>query len=38
MSRLLLTGQNAVPQKIQEAGYQFRFPHLEAALNDVVKT
>ena len=38
MSRLLLTGQNAVPQKVQEAGYSFRFTHLEAALADVIKT
>lgn len=38
MSRLLLTGQNAVPQKVQEAGYTFRFTDLEAALADVVKT
>lgn len=38
MSGLLLTGQNAIPQKLQEAGYQFRFTHLEAALADVVKT
>lgn len=38
MSRLLLTGQNAVPQKVQEAGYTFRFTHLEAALADVIKT
>lgn len=38
MSRLLLTGQNAVPQKAQEAGYTFRFTHLEAALADVIKT
>lgn len=38
MSRLLLTGQNAVPQKALEAGYKFRFTHLEAALADVIKT
>lgn len=38
MSRLLLTGQNAVPQKVQEAGYRFRFTHLEAALADAIKT
>ncbi|WP_373185392.1 TIGR01777 family oxidoreductase [Halopseudomonas sp.] len=38
MSRLLLTGQNAVPEKVQQIGYQFHFAHLEAALADVVKT
>lgn len=38
MAGLLLTGQNAVPEKIREAGYSFHFEHLEAALADVVKT
>lgn len=38
MSRLLLTGQNALPQKIQEAGYRFHFTHLQAALADVLKS
>ena len=36
MSRLLLTGQNAMPEKAQRAGYQFRFTHLQAALADVL--
>lgn len=38
MAGLLLTGQNALPEKISQAGYAFRFEHLEAALADVVKT
>lgn len=38
MSRLLLTGQNAVPEKLLKAGYAFRFPYLDAALADVVTT
>lgn len=38
MSRLLLTGQNAVPEKLLTAGYTFRFPYLDAALADVVAT
>ena len=36
MSRLLLTGQRAVPEKVLEQGYQFKFSELEAALNDVI--
>lgn len=38
MSRLLLTGQRALPEKLREAGYVFRFEDLETALADVVKT
>jgi|TARA_R110000796_G_scaffold241303_2_gene362697 uncharacterized protein len=38
MAGLLLTGQNAVPEKLKKAGYVFQFDHLEAALADVVKT
>ncbi|TVP89737.1 MAG: TIGR01777 family protein [Pseudomonadaceae bacterium] len=36
MSRLLLTGQRAVPEKMLEQGYQFKFSELETALNDVI--
>lgn len=36
MSRLLLTGQRAVPEKILEQGYSFKFSDLETALNDVI--
>ncbi|MGO1461659.1 MAG: TIGR01777 family oxidoreductase [Marinobacter sp.] len=32
MSRLLLTGQRAVPAKLLESGFEFRYPALEEAL------
>ena len=36
MGDLLLTGQRAVPRRLLEAGYAFRFPDLEAALRDLL--
>lgn len=36
MADVLLTGQRAVPQRLLEAGYAFRFPDLEAALADLL--
>lgn len=36
MSRLLLTGQKAVPDRLADAGFSFRFPELEAALRDAI--
>ncbi|MDF2965556.1 MAG: rcp [Rickettsiaceae bacterium] len=33
---LLLKGQRVVPQKLIEAGYQFKFAKLESALKDIV--
>ena len=36
MSRLLLTGQKALPARLQEGGYQFAFPDLEGALMNAV--
>ncbi|SDU20513.1 TIGR01777 family oxidoreductase [Halopseudomonas salegens] len=36
MSRLLLTGQCAKPEKLLEQGYQFKFGQLETALKDVI--
>ncbi len=36
LSGLLLTGQNARPTKLLEAGYTFRFSELDAALRDVI--
>ncbi len=35
MSRLLLTGQRALPDKARRDGFQFRYPELTAALQDV---
>jgi len=35
MSRLLLTGQRVLPQRAIEAGFEFRFAQLDAALRDV---
>lgn len=32
---LLLSGQIVIPKKLTEAGYQFMFPTLDAALNDI---
>lgn len=32
MAEMVLCGQRAVPQKLIAAGYRFRYPHLEAAL------
>jgi len=36
MSKILLEGQRALPHRLEEAGYQFRFPGLEAALRDLL--
>ena len=35
MSDMLLTGQRAVPQRLQQAGYIFRYPRLEQALQGI---
>lgn len=37
MSRLLLTGQRAIPRAAINAGYRFRYTTLDAALNDVLQ-
>lgn len=37
MADTLLTGQRAVPRRLLEAGYPFRFPALEEALRDVLR-
>ncbi len=37
MADVLLTGQRAVPARLQQAGYAFRFPELEPALRDLVR-
>ncbi len=36
MSELLLGGQHAIPKRMQDAGFQFKFPELDAALRDVL--
>jgi hypothetical protein len=35
MATVLLTGQNAVPTKLQQLGFAFRFPTIDAALSDL---
>jgi uncharacterized protein (TIGR01777 family) len=37
MSTVLLDGQQAVPKRLQELGYQFKFPQVEEALEDVLR-
>ncbi len=37
MSRLLLTGQMAIPERLKAEGFQFRFPDLSPALADAVR-
>ncbi|MCL7944850.1 TIGR01777 family oxidoreductase [Marinobacter sp. ATCH36] len=37
MSSLLLTGQMAVPERLEAEGFQFRFPDLSPALADAVR-
>ncbi len=32
---LLLGGQRVVPQRLQQAGYRFRYPDLDNALQDI---
>lgn len=38
MAEMLLTGQRAVPRKIQTVGYHFQYPHLEEALSSLLKS
>lgn len=37
MSGMLLTGQRVVPKKAIDAGYQFQFPSLKRALEDILR-
>lgn len=37
MARLLLTGQRALPERLQAEGFEFQFPALEAALKDAIR-
>lgn len=36
MAHLLLTGQRVIPEKLYQAGFQFEFTQLEAALSDLL--
>lgn len=36
MAIVVTTGQRAVPLKLEQSGYRFRYPELEAALRDVL--
>jgi uncharacterized protein (TIGR01777 family) len=36
MAAMVLSGQRALPQRLQAAGYAFRYPDLGAALQDVI--
>ena len=36
MAQIVVTGQRAVPARLDELGYQFRYPELEPALRDVL--
>jgi uncharacterized protein (TIGR01777 family) len=37
MSMVLLEGQKAIPQRLQDSGFTFRFPEAEAALRDLLQ-
>jgi hypothetical protein len=37
MSTMVLTGQKAVPRKLLQTGFRFRYSHLEAAMMDIVR-
>jgi NAD dependent epimerase/dehydratase family enzyme len=37
MSGMLLTGQKAVPARIRQAGYRFRYPEAESALRNILQ-
>jgi uncharacterized protein len=36
MAQIVVTGQRALPARLQQLGYDFRYPDLEAALRDVL--
>lgn len=38
MSTIILTGQRVVPQRLLEMGFQFQFPGLRQALEDLLRT
>jgi hypothetical protein len=36
MAEIVTTGQRAVPARLRQLGYEFRYPELEPALRDVL--
>jgi uncharacterized protein len=36
MSKIVLEGQRAIPRRLQELGFHFRFTQLEQALKDLL--
>lgn len=38
MSSLILEGQKVIPARLTEAGFEFRFPDLDIALSNLLKT
>ncbi len=38
MAHLFLTGQRVLPQRALDSGFQFRYPHLNDALADIIDT
>jgi uncharacterized protein (TIGR01777 family) len=36
-AKVILSGQKAIPEKLLVAGYQFSYPELKTALNDILK-
>lgn len=37
MAHILLTGQRVVPHKLEESGFEFKYPELEPALTQILK-
>jgi uncharacterized protein (TIGR01777 family) len=37
VATVVLDGQRVIPQRLQEAGYEFQFTNLEMALKDLIK-
>lgn len=37
-AELLLSGQRVMPRRLSQAGYEFKYPHLRSALEDIIKT